>query len=194
MSPTTISGRTVLQVQTITSALGAEYRTSSANPIAWDAPVVAGGTKRGWFMDLPVSGERAVTKPTLYAGRLLFTSMIPNTTCNGGGGTGFIMELDAMTGSPLTGPSFDVNGDGVVDMADYLGTQGVYPSGLRTNSIPSAVTVQKDLTSPKKPVRKIGSESAANSEANGVIAPSLTIKLNAPVDTSLRSSWRQIFE
>ena len=194
VSPTTISGRTVLQVQTITSALGDEYRKSSANPIAWDDPVVAGGTKRGWFMDLPVSGERAVTKPTLYAGRLLFTSMIPNTTCNGGGGTGFIMELDAMTGSPLTGPSFDVNGDGVVDMADYLGTQGVYPSGLRTNSIPSAVTVQKDLTSPKKPVRKIGSESAANSEANGVIAPSLTIKLNAPVDTSLRSSWRQIFE
>lgn len=198
VSPTTISGRSVLQEQTIatttiTSALNDVYRTSSANSIAWDDPVVAGGTKRGWFMDLPVTGERAVSKPTLYAGRLLFTSMIPNTTCGGGGGTGVIMELDAITGSPLTGPSFDVDGDGDVDINDNLGN-GVYPSGRLTTSIPSAITVQKNLNSPKLPVRKIGSESAANSAANGVIAPSLSIDLNAPVDTSLRSSWRQIFE
>lgn len=145
-------------------------------------------------MDLPVSGERAVSKPTLYGGRILFTTLIPNAAVCSSGGTGWLMELDAMTGNPLNGPSFDVNGDGVVDTADNLGTAGVYPSGRKSNSIPSAVTVQKDLTSPKKPVRKIGSESAANSAANGVIAPSLTINLNPPLDTSLRSSWRQIFE
>ena len=104
------------------------------------------------------------------------------------------MELDAMSGNPLNGPSFDVDGDGDVDANDHLGTPGVFPSGRQSNSIPSAVTVQKDLTNPKKPVRKIGSESAANAAANGSIAPSLTIDLNPPVDTSVRSSWRQIFE
>lgn len=197
ISPTIISGRSVLQEQTITTtttAFGNVYRTSSTNTIAWEAPVVAGGTKRGWFMDLPVTGERSVSKPTLYGGRILFTTLIPNAAVCGSGGTGWLMELDAMSGSPLTGPSFDVNGDGVVDTNDNLGTAGLYPSGRQSNSIPSAVTVQKDLTGPNKPVRKIGSESAANSTANGVIAPSLTINLNPPLDTSLRSSWRQIFE
>lgn len=197
ISPTTISGRSDLQAQTITTtttAFGKLYRRSSANAIAWDAPVVAGGTKRGWFMDLPVSGERAVTKSTLYGGRILFTTLIPNAAVCASGGSGWLMELDAMTGTPLTGPSFDVNGDGVVDANDNLGAAGDYPSGLQSNSIPSAVTVQKDNTDPLKPVRKIGSESAANSAANGVIAPSLTINLNPPLNTSLRSSWRQIFE
>lgn len=197
ISPTTISGRGDLQEQTVTttvSASGNLYRTTSANPVAWDAPVVAGGTKRGWFMDLPVSGERSVSKSTLYGGRILFTTLIPNSAVCGNGGTGWLMELDAMSGNPLNGPSFDVDGDGDVDANDHLGTPGVFPSGRQSNSIPSAVTVQKDLTNPKKPVRKIGSESAANAAANGSIAPSLTIDLNPPVDTSVRSSWRQIFE
>lgn len=197
ISPTTISGRGDLQEQTVTttvSASGNLYRTTSANPVAWDAPVVAGGTKRGWFMDLPVSGERSVSKSTLYGGRILFTTLIPTSAVCGNGGTGWLMELDAMSGNPLNGPSFDVDGDGDVDANDHLGTPGVFPSGRQSNSIPSAVTVQKDLTNPKKPVRKIGSESAANAAANGSIAPSLTIDLNPPVDTSVRSSWRQIFE
>ena len=197
ISPTTISGRGVLQAQTITTTIstsGNLYRTSTANAIAWEAPVVAGGTKRGWFMDLPVSGERAVSKSTLYGGRILFTTLIPNAAVCGNGGTGWLMELEAMSGNPLSGPSFDVDGDGDVDADDHLGTPGVFPSGRQSNSIPSAVTIQKDLTNPKKPVRKIGSESAANAVANGTIAPSLTIDLNPPLDTSVRSSWRQIFE
>lgn len=197
ITPTTISGRSNLQAQTITTTISASgnlYRTSSANSVDWEAPVNVGGTKRGWFMDLPVSGERIVSKPTLYGGRILFTTLIPNSAVCGNGGTGWLMELDAMSGSPLSGPSFDVDGDGDVDANDHLGTPGVYPSGRQSSSIPSAVTIQKDLTSPKKPVRKIGSESAANAAANGSIAPSLTIDLNPALDTSVRSSWRQIFE
>ena len=197
ISPTIISGRGVLQEQTVTATISASgnlYRTTSANPVQWEAPVVAGGTKRGWFMDIPDSGERSVSKSTLYGGRILFTTLIPNASVCGNGGTGWLMELDAMSGNPLNGPSFDVDGDGDVDANDHLGTPGVFPSGRKSNSIPSAVTIQKDHTNPKKPVRKIGSESAANTVANGTIAPSLTIDLNPPMDTSVRSSWRQIFE
>lgn len=195
VSPTTISGRSVLQQQTVTTTTtvaGNQYRTSSANAVAWDAPVVVGGTQRGWYMDLPTSGERAVSKPTLYAGRLLFTTLIPDSAVCGSGGTGWIMELDAMTGAPLAGPSFDVDGDGDVDTDDHLGTAGVYPSGVKTTSIPSAVTVQKNLTNPDKPVNKITSQSAANSAV--AVGAAVSFAKNAPLPLFNRSSWRQIFE
>lgn len=194
LSPSTISGRSVLQQQTITTTTtvsGKVYRTSSANAVAWDAPVVAGGTKRGWYMDLPASGERVASKPTLYANRLLFTTLIPDSAVCASGGTGWLMELDAITGGPLSGPSFDVNGDGVVDTADNLGTPGSYASGVKQTSIPSAVVVQKNFTSPGQPVNKITSQSKSNSSAG--VGGAVHIDKNPPLPTTKRSSWRQIF-
>ena len=194
LSPTTISGRGDLQQHTISgpiSASGNDYRTSSTDSVDWDG--ITGGTERGWFMDLPTSGERAVSKPTLYSGRLLFTTLIPDTAACSSGGTGWIMEVDAITGNPLAGgPTFDVDGDGDVDTDDNLGTPGLYPSGVKTTSIPSAVTVQKNLTSPNQPVNKITSQSAVNAAA--AVGGAVDINLNPPVSLFSRSSWRQIFE
>jgi type IV pilus assembly protein PilY1 len=194
LSPSTISGRSVLQQQTITTTTtvsGGTYRTSSANTVAWDAPVVAGGTKRGWYMDLPASGERVASKPTLYSNRILFTTLIPDSAVCASGGTGWLMELDAVGGGPLSGPSFDVNGDGVVDSADNLGTAGSYASGVKQTSLPSAVVVQKNFTSAGQPVNKITSQSASRSGAG--VGGAVHIDKNAALPTAKRSSWRQIF-
>lgn len=196
VSPSRITGgRSDLQAQTVDTTVtvsGDDYRTTSDNPVDWASPVNAAGTKRGWYMDLPASGERAVSKPTLYSGRILFTTLIPNSAVCGNGGTGWIMELDAVTGRPLaSGPTFDVDGDGDVDIDDNLGTDGVYPSGVKTTSISSSVTVQRNMTSPNQPVNKITSQTQT---VVGVVGGAVEMNKNAPVPLFNRSSWRQIFE
>lgn len=197
VSPSRITGgRSDLQEQTVVTTVpfsGNEYRTTSDNTVDWAPPVNAAGTKRGWYMDLPASGERAVSKPTLYSGRLLFTTLIPSIVNCDSGGSGWIMELDAVTGGPLAGgPTFDVDGDGDVDTDDNLGADGVYPSGVATTSITSAVTVQKNLTSPIQPVNKITSQSKVDETA--AVGGAVGMNKNAPVPLFTRSSWRQIFE
>ncbi len=193
VSPSTISGRSVLQAQTITTnttVSGKEYRTSSSNTVDWAPPVNASGTKRGWYMDLPASGERVVSEPALYDNRVLFTTLIPDSAVCGSGGTGWLMELDAKTGAALIGPTFDVDGDGDVDTDDNLGTANAYASGVKKSSIPSAVRLQKNPGGAGggtllKPI------SLSKKNAAGT---SLDVDLNAMTSTQRRSSWRQIFQ
>ncbi len=198
LSPSTISGRSVLQPQTITTnttittgtpAVTTVYRSTSSNSVAWDG-LVPSGTMRGWYMDLNVSGERVVSDPSLYSGRILFTTLIPNAaSC--GGGTGWLLELDAVTGAALGGPTFDVNGDGVVDSNDNLGTAGAYASGIQTSAIPSAVRLQKNPGGPGGgSMNKWLSMSKKNTTTNSSLQNVLN---NLPPPTN-RASWRQIFQ
>lgn len=185
ISPTTISGRSDLQSQTVTTTTtvsGTVFRTSSSNPVAWKAPVVAGGTKRGWFMDMPTSGERIVSEPVLYNSHLLFTTIIPSSAVCSSGGTGWLMQLDSVTGSALTGPTFDVDGNGQVDASDTLGGGLGSASGMKFTSMPSAPRLQK------------------NPGNNTMIVPISKSDgtLDTPIipypPTQVRSSWRQIFQ
>lgn len=57
-------------------------RTSTDNLVDWK-------TKRGFYMDLPTTGERQVSDPVLRGGRLIFTTLIPNTDPCSYGGTSF---------------------------------------------------------------------------------------------------------
>lgn len=194
VSPSTISGRSELQQQTITTTLtvsGEEYRTSSSNAVDWDGSVT-GSIQRGWYMDL-VSGERVVSEPSLFDGRVLFTTLIPDATACSGGGTGWLMELDAKTGSALGGPTFDVDGDGDVDTSDHLGTAGQYASGVKKTSIPSAVRLQKNPGGPGggtllKPI------SLSKNDPTKAVGGSLDVEVNSMPSAQNRSSWRQIFE
>ncbi|NDP48442.1 MAG: hypothetical protein GZ085_08655 [Sulfuriferula multivorans] len=191
VSPSTISGRGDLQEQTITTATtvsGKEYRRSSSNAVAWKAPVVTGGTKRGWFMDLPASGERIVSEPALYDNRILFTTLIPDSAVCGAGGTGWLMELDAVMGGALIGPTFDVDGDGDVDTDDNLGTANDYASGVKKSSIPSAVRLQKN------PGNSTMLKPISLSKKNAATGNSLDVDLNSLPSSQRRSSWRQIFQ
>ena len=193
LSPSTISGRGDLQQQTVTTTTtvsGQDYRTSSSNAVAW-VGLVSGGTKRGWYMDLPASGERVVSDPSLFSNRILFTTMIPNAaSCPGGGGTGWLMELDAVTGAALGGPTFDVNGDGVVNTSDNLGTTGTYASGVSKSSIPSAVRLQKN---PGGPGGGSMNKWTSMSQKNLTTNSSLENEENSLPPIQNRSSWRQIF-
>lgn len=185
LSPSTITGRSDLQQQTVTTTTtvsGTVFRTSSTNPVAWKAPVVAGGTKRGWFMDMPTSGERIVSEPVLYSGRLLFTTVIPSSVVCGSGGTGWLMQLDSVTGSALTGPTFDVDGNGQLDASDSLGAGSGSASGMKFTSMPSAPRLQKNPGNSTMIVPITKSDGT----------------LETPIipypPTQVRSSWRQIFQ
>ena len=71
--------RTNLQQQTLSTS--GTSRTSSNNAVDY-------ATKKGWYIDLPSTGERINTDPSLALGALVFTTNIPSSTvCQPGGGS-----------------------------------------------------------------------------------------------------------
>ena len=92
--------RANLQEQSIiaaTSQVG--FQTSTRNTVDWL-------TKKGWYMDLPNSGERVAFDPTLFRKVIYFTSLQPDTDICKGGGTSWDTLLDVLTGSSLANPVF----------------------------------------------------------------------------------------
>lgn len=99
----------------------------------------------GWYVDLPVSGERMIRRPVLRDNLVFFVSMIPNTDPCAAGGTGWIMVLDSATGRPPIFPVFDVDGDLDVTRENDLieageeddDTDNLVPVGISSPSIPN---------------------------------------------------------
>ena len=87
--------RSNLQQQTLTTNADGT-RTASSNSVDFT-------TKKGWYIDLTVSGERADTDPRLAFGALVFNSNIPNANPCSPGGTSFQNVLDYQTGGLLAG-------------------------------------------------------------------------------------------
>lgn len=69
--------------------------------------------KRGWYIDLPASGERMVLPNRFEGTALIGTSRIPSSAdvCKPAGKS-FIMSIDPFTGGKLSKPFFDLNNDG----------------------------------------------------------------------------------
>ena len=75
---------------------------------------------QGWYIDLPTGGERQVSTPILSGNRIIFTTLIPNSDPCGFGGDSWLMELDALQGSPLPYSPFDLNQDGEFNIGDFV--------------------------------------------------------------------------
>jgi type IV pilus assembly protein PilY1 len=110
-------------------------KTQDGNDVrGFEASTTMPSDKRGWYVDLdtPSAGERVVSNPRVRGAVLLFASMIPpqENTCDAGG-TGYVNAIDPFTGSSLTQPYFDSNGDGKVDEDDSVTSSGgtVVPVG-----------------------------------------------------------------
>ncbi|MCL4720904.1 MAG: pilus assembly protein [Gammaproteobacteria bacterium] len=73
----------------------------------------------GWYLDLPTTGERQVSNPILRGGRLIFTTVIPSGDECSAGGTSWLMEIDALSGSRLQESPFDLNRDRSFDIDDF---------------------------------------------------------------------------
>jgi len=68
--------------------------TSTADNVVYSGT----GAKKGWYIDLPVSGERINTNPALTLGVLYFTSNIPNSDPCNPGGSSWLNALDYQNG------------------------------------------------------------------------------------------------
>lgn len=124
-----VAGRSVLQKQEIThefEAFNRNIRVTSQNATNYtvddppDNPL-----RHGWYIDLvkPVNnyqGERVVSQPLLRHSRIVFTTLIPSANPCDFGGTGWLMELDAVSGGRLDYSAFDFNGDGFFNTDDYV--------------------------------------------------------------------------
>ncbi len=94
-TPFTIRANSAFVQQTLT-ATGPDTRTATSNAVDWT-------TKKGWYVDLPDSGERANVDPVLQLGTLVVPSNVPsNNTCVAGG-YGWVNFLDYKSGSYVTG-------------------------------------------------------------------------------------------
>jgi len=102
--------------------------------------------KRGWYVDLTDSGERVVADARFRGGRAIFTSMVPDVSSPCAyGGSGWVLEFDAMTGNRFDSATFDSNGDNLLTTSDYisrsgLASQAINTSGRRIAAIPAAPT------------------------------------------------------
>lgn len=81
--------RANLQQQTLTTS--GTNRTSSNNTVDYT-------TKKGWYIDLPGTGERVHTDPALALGTLVFTTNLPNSTVCQPGGSSWEYFINVKTG------------------------------------------------------------------------------------------------
>jgi type IV pilus assembly protein PilY1 len=96
-NPTITPLRNKLQKQTLNdTGDGTGNRIATSNEVDFS-------TKKGWYVDLPVEGERITSSPGLAQGALVFTSNIPSADPCILGGTAYFNVLDYRTGGYRVG-------------------------------------------------------------------------------------------
>ncbi|MCB1936946.1 MAG: pilus assembly protein PilC [Nitrosomonas sp.] len=102
-------------------------RTATQHPVSYS------NTIKGWYIDLPVSGERITGVPILLDTIFSFSTIVPSVSPCDFGGDGFISSLDFLTGGMLPFPAFDINRNRIVGAEDGLSASvrvGFSPGGF----------------------------------------------------------------
>jgi type IV pilus assembly protein PilY1 len=107
---------------------GNTYFNISANAVDYTSAT----PNRGWFIDVPNSGQRMIYPFELLKGQFILADTISpanvslDVCAQNSSGTGYLYLLDALTGAGPTIQVFDTNGDGNVDGNDLIvsGVQG----------------------------------------------------------------------
>lgn len=112
----TLQRQEVLSASTETFGANVEtVRTVSDATIDWS-------TQKGWYLDLPTTGEGVVSNPILRGGRLIFVTTIPSLSKCKAGGDSWLMEIAADNGGRIDEPVFDLDFDGNFDFDDMVGS------------------------------------------------------------------------
>lgn len=149
--------RSNLQVQTLTAS--GTTRTASTTTVDF-------ALKKGWYVDIPASGERINTDPALVLGALVFTSNIPSSDVCTPGGSSWLNVLDYKTGGKLTGSTVAWSS---ISLGDALASR-VVPIKLPSGEIKVLVRTSDAATT-----------------TTGVPVPSSST-------TGRRASWRELLE
>lgn len=146
------TNRSDLQAQSLTqvTVTGLNYRVASSTAVSYP-------TKRGWYIDLPTSGERVVSAPLLRHGRVIFTTLIPSSNPCLYGGSSWLVEVNATTGANLNYSVFDLDANNLFNTADYVDVGGgvmvpvsgvQYTTGIiKTPAVVSAGEIEYKITS-----------------------------------------------
>lgn len=154
-----------LTKQSILDEVTATSNDSAGRPITSTVRISSGnslGAARGWYLDLvsPRHGhqaEKQVTHPLVRDGKVIFTTLIPDSDPCGFGGSSWLMELTALDGSRPRDSPFDLNHDGAFDgndrVAEANAGRGLVPSGLRSQDreygiLPAPVVATGELGPP----------------------------------------------
>lgn len=147
-------------------------------------------THRGWYINLVApagfQGEMQVTNPVLRNGRVIFTTLIPDSDICAYGGRSWLMDMDALSGSRLTYTPFDLNRDGEYDDNDFIEVDGV--------KIPATGRgVDAILTAPAFLSGNISDYAVTTSSGSNTDDSTIGIeRSNAGPAGRGRQSWRQL--
>lgn len=174
-----VSGRTDLVEQTVLgvgTSGSASARIVSQNSVDYT-------TKKGWYLDLPDSGERVAFNPIQPSeNRFAFTTLIPDSALCQNGGKSWLMVLDPFTGGRFARSPFSHH-QSLVTYTDNNGDQqSEYISGLAIADIMTAPTVIKDSSHNR--IFLVGNTSSGNLR---------TFELTAGGNAQ-RKSWREIIQ
>lgn len=145
---TAVSGRSVLQAQTVDGGTGAGTAgaaasagrsfwtlTTQAVTYACDASSTGCTAQKGWYMDLPVAGERVTTSFDFFDGGNTLEIISEKPASGSATASGeevcapqpqaarpFRTLINIASGMPAKPPIMDVNGDGAYNASDMSGT------------------------------------------------------------------------
>ena len=178
-----ISGLNVVTSSTgTTSTVTINYYSVSTNTVDW-------ATKRGWYINLPNTGQRVIyPSATLVNGYIFTDTLAPSNVSvdpclQTGSGSAWNYIIDGLTGSGPTSPIIDTNGDRIINSADLL------VAGFASNADGRTTVVKVDRQSGPASTTFVGLGGTSNT-------PTVTLP-NPPTPTSisgvLKRSWRQLF-
>jgi type IV pilus assembly protein PilY1 len=189
---TTLSSNALLVQQIIsapvTGANGNRYASISTNAVSY-----TGATpRRGWYINLPNTGQRLVYPLDLLVGRVGVADTISpanislDPCTNTTSGTGYLYLFDALTGAGPSVAVLDSNGDGVVNTSDLL------VSGLEGSADGRNVTLKVKETQAETTFVNVSGSAPGGTLIT--ISCTITNSCATPGTSKLKSrEWRQLF-
>jgi type IV pilus assembly protein PilY1 len=198
---TSLTNKNLLVAQTFggaqTGADGNTYFSLSSNTVDYlgkTTPTVV-PPRRGWYIDLPNTGQRLVYPMDLLAGQFITADTISpanvslDPCVNTSGGVGYFYYIDAFTGGGPKVQILDTNGDGIVNSADLL------VSGIQTSADGRNVTISGDKTSKQETDFTVSTSAGAikSSFDRCALNSSLSVCKTGTTLKAKSRQWRQLF-
>lgn len=186
-----VAGRGDLVGQTIIGEFsaadtGLDYNTRVTSDTGVDLSI-----KDGWYIDFDSSsypGERVIANSLVRSGRIIFPTLVPETDACSYGGTSWLMELDAQTGSRLTISPYDLNGDGVIDTNDMVGIDTNNDNQIDTYVVASGKESTVGIIKTPGVISTGDDEKKYTSGSSG----NIEVTTESSGDILGRQSWRQL--